>query len=198
MTSLTSATVVMTLSGVPCPSQIRWCLLPVFRRSTGDGQCRLPLLRADVGAVDACSGPVQLAGCVQLGEQDPVQPVEDTGLLPPLQTPPAGLPGAEPEFQGQQLPGDVVAEHVQDALQALPVRHRSRAGSLLGPGRQQRLDQRPQVIVHDPRPGTHTISNGRIVTPVTANQGRSARSCHELEGHRAVIHARRQSCPLPP
>lgn len=37
VTSLTLAAVVMTLSGVPRPSQIRWCLLPVFRRSTGDG-----------------------------------------------------------------------------------------------------------------------------------------------------------------
>lgn len=35
MTSLTFAAVVMTLSGVPRPSQIRWCLLPVFRQSTG-------------------------------------------------------------------------------------------------------------------------------------------------------------------
>lgn len=42
MTSLTLAAVVMTLSGVPRPSQIRWCLLPVFRRSTGDGPVSAP------------------------------------------------------------------------------------------------------------------------------------------------------------
>ncbi len=40
--SLTFAAVVMTLSGVPRPSQIRWCLLPVFRRSTGDGPVSAP------------------------------------------------------------------------------------------------------------------------------------------------------------
>lgn len=28
--------------GVPLPSQIRWCLLPVFRRSTGDGPVAAP------------------------------------------------------------------------------------------------------------------------------------------------------------
>ena len=42
VTSLTLAAVVMTLSGVPRPSQIRWCLLPVFRRSTGDGPVSEP------------------------------------------------------------------------------------------------------------------------------------------------------------
>lgn len=38
---LTLAAVVMTCSGVPLPSQIRWCLLPIFRRSTGDGPVAL-------------------------------------------------------------------------------------------------------------------------------------------------------------
>lgn len=41
--SLTVAAVLMTLSGVPRPSQIKWCLLPVFRRSTGDGPVSAPL-----------------------------------------------------------------------------------------------------------------------------------------------------------
>lgn len=126
MTSLTFAAVVMTLSGVPRPSQIRWCLLPVFRRSTGDGPVSAPLFRADVGAVHACPGPVEAAGRVQLGEEDAVQLVEDPGLLPPLQPSPAGLSGAEPQLRGQELPGDVVAEDVQDALQAQPVSDRPR------------------------------------------------------------------------
>lgn len=42
VTSLTFAAVVMTCSGVPRPSQIRWCLLPVLRRSTGDGPVAAP------------------------------------------------------------------------------------------------------------------------------------------------------------
>ena len=40
--SLMLAAVVMTSRGVPLPSQIRWCLLPVFRRSTGDGPVAAP------------------------------------------------------------------------------------------------------------------------------------------------------------
>lgn len=43
VTSLTFAAVVMTFSGVPRPSQTRWRLLPVFRRSTGDGPVSGPL-----------------------------------------------------------------------------------------------------------------------------------------------------------
>jgi hypothetical protein len=43
-------------------------------------------------------------------------------------------------------------------------------GRPLEPGRQQRLDQRPQAVVHDPRPNTHTIPNGRTVTPITPDQ----------------------------
>jgi hypothetical protein len=46
VTSFTLAAVMMTLSGVPCPSQIRWCLLPVFRPPTGDGPVSGPLFRA--------------------------------------------------------------------------------------------------------------------------------------------------------
>ncbi len=49
VTSLTLAAVVMTLSGVPRPSQIRRCLLPVFRRSTGDGPVPAPPFRPGRG-----------------------------------------------------------------------------------------------------------------------------------------------------
>ena len=53
VTSLTLAAVVMTFSGVPRPSQIRWCLLPVLRRSTGARAVSAPPFRADVWAVHA-------------------------------------------------------------------------------------------------------------------------------------------------
>lgn len=44
VTSLTFAAVVMTFSGVPRPSQIKWCLLPVFRGRPATDRCcaRLP------------------------------------------------------------------------------------------------------------------------------------------------------------
>jgi hypothetical protein len=47
-----------------------------------------------------------------------VQLLEDAGLLPSVQSPPAGLSGAETQLPGQELPGHVPAEDVQDALQA--------------------------------------------------------------------------------
>ncbi len=109
-----------------------------------------------------------------------MQLVEDPGLLPPLQAPPARLSRAEPQLQSQELPGYVVVEHVQDALQTQPIRDGPRPRRLLWPGRQQRLDQRPQVVVHDPRPSAHSIPNGRIITSVTPDQGTSTRSCYEL------------------
>ncbi|CAM5679606.1 hypothetical protein SCALM49S_04462 [Streptomyces californicus] len=61
----------------------------------------------------------------------------------------------------------------------------SRSGTGPGPGRslrprqQQRLDQSPQLIVHDPRSSAHTLTNGRIVTPVAACRDDSARSCYD-------------------
>ena len=62
------AAVVMTLNGVFFPSQIRWCLLPVFARSTGDGPVASPpFFCADVGGIHAGPGPVQGVGRVQLG-----------------------------------------------------------------------------------------------------------------------------------
>ncbi|MDQ1024631.1 hypothetical protein QF035_002213 [Streptomyces umbrinus] len=142
VTSLTFAAVVITLSGVPRPSQIKWCLLPVFRRSTGDGPV---------------SAPPFSRGC-----------------------------GSRPRtLQRQQLPGYVVVQDVQDALQTQPISYRTRPRRLVRPGRQQRLDQNPQVVVHDPRPSAHTPTNGRITPPVTPNQGTSTRSCYELVGANA-------------
>ncbi|WP_367437348.1 serine hydrolase domain-containing protein [Streptomyces celluloflavus] len=80
------------------------------------------------------------------------------------------------------MPGYVVVEDEQDALQTKSVPHRLRPRRPLRPRRQHRLDQRPQLIVHDPRSSTHTLTNGRIITPVTANQDVSARSCYDLIG----------------
>lgn len=38
----------------------------------------------------------------------------------------------------------------------------------------------PQVVVHDPRPSTHTITNGQINQPITPEQDTSTRSRYEL------------------
>jgi hypothetical protein len=57
------------------------------------GRCRSPLFAS---AVHASPRPVEAAGRVQFGPQDPGQLVEDLRLLPTCQASPAGLPGAEP------------------------------------------------------------------------------------------------------
>lgn len=137
-------------------------LPPVDRRRTGAGSL---FFRADVGAVHARPRPVELAGRVQLGEQDPVQPVENPCLLPPVQPPPAGLSRAEPQHERQQLPGYVVVEDEQDALQAEPVPHRPRSrrpirATAAATARSTPTTHRPRSTVEYPhpheRPNRHT------------------------------------------
>lgn len=53
------------------------CLLPGFRRSTGDRPVAArPPFCADVGVVRTRPEPVEFTGRIQLGEQNTVQPVE--------------------------------------------------------------------------------------------------------------------------
>ena len=124
--SLTLAAVVMTRSGVPRPSQIKWCLLPAFRRSTGDGPVAAPS-SSRVRESRPRARPVEFACRVQFGEHDAVQLLDDSGLRPAAQASPTGLSGAEPELWRQELPGDVLTQNAQDALQAQPVWYRSRS-----------------------------------------------------------------------
>lgn len=171
--SLTLAAVVMTCSRVPRPSQIRWRLLPAFRRSTGDGlRGRLPLFHTNVGAVHARAGPVEFADRVQLGEQHPVELVEDSGLLPAIQPPPAGLSGAEPQLRWQELPGHIVEQDVQNALQTESVRKR------LGPGDRSGQGGSSGSISAHKSPST---IHGRVLTPSpTAGSSHRSRSTRTL------------------
>lgn len=136
-----------------------------------------------VGGIHAGSRPVQLVGRGQFSEQA-VRLVEDIGLVPPAQPTPAGLTGTEP---------------VQDALQAQLVVHRPWAGRLLRPRRQQRIDQHPQVVIHDPRPAPHTSLTAESPALVTVGNGVRVR----LRRWRAGTHstepqpAQRPPRPLP-
>lgn len=112
--------------------------------------------RADVGTVHARTGPVEFAGRLQLREQAPMQPLEDSGLLPAIQTPPA-----RPARSRTPAPGKGVARRCSGSGRTgCPAgtagRPPLRARRAFRPGRQQRFDQRPQVVVHDPRPSRHT------------------------------------------
>ncbi len=152
------------------------CVLDVRRSLAGDdGQdpTATRLVAVGVGVValvteqsfEPAAGP---AGAARNG-RDPVDQGEggaDTGpspvdrrLLPPVQATPAGLPRAEGQLRGQELPGYVVVEDEQDTLEAEPVRHRSWPWGPLRPRKQQRLDQRPQLTVHDPRSSMGSVDD---------------------------------------
>jgi hypothetical protein len=65
--------------------------------------------------------PFQLVERVQLGEQQLVQPLPHSGLLPGAKPPPSGHAAAKAELLQQMLPADPGAQHEQDPLQHLPV-----------------------------------------------------------------------------
>jgi len=76
-----------------------------------------------------------------------------TGLVPRGQTPPARHPRTEAQLLWQVLPLDTGVQHEQDPAQGLPIRYpRSPLHQLRTRLGQQRLDERPQFIRHDPRP----------------------------------------------
>jgi hypothetical protein len=86
-----------------------------------------------------------------------VQPLPHPRLLPLIQTTPTGHTRAEAELERQVRPRDPGVQHEQDPLQRLPIRQplptRITEAPLLH--RQQRLDQLPQLVRHDPRRDSH-------------------------------------------
>jgi hypothetical protein len=58
---------------------------------------------------------------MQLGQEQFVQLLPHTGLVPVPQPPPAGHPRTEAQLLRQELPGNAGVEHEQDAGQNLPV-----------------------------------------------------------------------------
>lgn len=108
--------------------------------------------RADVRGVDHRPGPVRLVLRAQLLQQHDMELILDAGLVPCGQPSPAGHAGYEARFLGQVLPLHAGVQDEQDPAQGLPVRH---SMSALDQFRtwcgQQRLDERPQFIRHDPR-----------------------------------------------
>lgn len=178
--SLTFAAVVMKWNGVPRPSQIRWCLLSVFRRSTGDGPVAASPFSRGCGSHPHTRGTSRVrrprsasrAGCGATARK-PSPVASDPAAASRSVRSRTPTPEAE---VARRCPG----ARRTGCLQAQAAGHRLRPRRPLGPGRQQRLDQLPQVVIHDPRPSRHTHPNGQIVTTVTPNQGHSARSCYEI------------------
>ena len=91
-----------------------------------------------------------------------MEPGPDAGLVPIAQAAPAGHPRAATQFLGQHLPGDATLQHEDDAGQGRAIRHAGSAALGLGRlGRQQRGDDRPQVVAdkgfgHPPRLPCHS------------------------------------------
>ena len=160
----------MTLNGVPRPSQIKRCLLLAFRRSTGDGPVSAPPPSRERGdhprtpVTSPVHRPRSAWRAAPGGADRRPRP------SPPVQTPPAGPSRAEPHHQRQELPGHVIAEDEQDALEAETARHRPRPRRPLRPGQQQRLNQRPSSTIH-----------GRVLTPA-----RTAESSHRTQPTRTL------------
>lgn len=78
-----------------------------------------------------------------------------------------------------------------------PVRHRLRPGSLLRPGRQQRLDQHPQDVIHDPCRAltpTRTAESSHRSRPTRAPQQDRVTSSHGLQ-ELSRRHPQTKVCP---
>lgn len=119
-----------------------------------------------MAGVDHRPRPVELLRSPQLLQQDDVKAVPHAGLVPSGQPPPARHARAEAELLGQVLPLDAGVQDEQDPAQSLPVRNPRPPGDQLRTRlRQQRLDQRPQFVRHDPRtrvPLPHEQSNEHL------------------------------------
>ncbi len=94
----------------------------------GSGPFRSPLFRLHVTGVRDRPRPLDLTRRPQLGQQERVQPLPDTGLLPLIHPPVTGRADAEPELERQMPPRDPGVQHKQDPLQRLPIGSRLRPG----------------------------------------------------------------------
>lgn len=110
-----------------------------------------PHFRALTWEESTTQRPVQPGRGVQLGEQDLVQPLPDTGPVPVPQPAPAGH--AQAELLRKVFPLDVRVQDVQGPAQHLAIGDRQTTGVAepAFPLRQEQLDALRQVVRHDPR-----------------------------------------------
>lgn len=178
--SLTFAAVVMTLSGVPFPSQIRWCLLPVLRRSTGDGPVAAPSFSRGRGsrprtrATSRVRRPrsVRRAGggaaVRRLRPSASGSGASSTSVRSRTPVPGAGVARRCPDAGRTECPAGIAGRPPASA----PVTARARAAAAV---RSVPTSRRPRSTAE----ASHDV-NGRIITSVTLDQGASTRSCYEL------------------
>src|SRR5690606_5132811 len=106
-----------------------------------------PLFRRHARAVERRAAPVDPVGQAQAVEDLVVDPVPHARLVPVTQAPPAGHAGSAPHLLGQVLPGDAGAEDEENTSKDLSVRDSGPPTlGLRGLGRQERFDDRPQLV----------------------------------------------------
>lgn len=93
-----------TASGMPCPSTRMRCLLPGLAQSTGLGPLWATPSGPHVGGAHHRTGPVQLPGRPQPGQQHGVQPAPHAGLVPGCKAPPTRHARAEAPVLGAGTP----------------------------------------------------------------------------------------------
>ncbi|KVQ03682.1 hypothetical protein WJ95_23920 [Burkholderia ubonensis] len=74
---------------------------------------------------------IELACCAQLVEYQFVQSVPYAGLLPVVQSPPAGRARAKAQAGRQMVPPYAGLQHEQDAVERSPIRYAWSTGMLL-------------------------------------------------------------------
>jgi hypothetical protein len=128
--------------------------------------------------VPAGPGPVDLVSFRQAVEEQSVQLVPHSRLLPIAQPSPAGHATAAAPLLGQVLPLEARLQDEEDPRERLPIRPRRASALGLGPLRRpQRLDDLPQFIRY-PRL-RHTRSLSQQLT-VLLGALKSCRSCSYL------------------
>ena len=180
-----------TVSGVPRPQTIRWCLEPLRERSTGLGPVLRPPKRPHVRAVDRRSRPVDPLRLIELREQQLVQPLPDAGLLPLAQPPPTGHPEPQPISCGRYSQGIPVCNTNKIPVNTFRSSIRFRPGNRCRPAppgstARPAPTTRPTPTASPSSPSFRT----RLTTPTSSANSGSLLSIGALSGVRSVDQAR--------
>ena len=92
--------------GIGDPMMLTPGLAAVCGIGAGFSPQRLP----QAGAVHTGARPLQAVGRSQFGQQQMMKPLPHAGVMPCLQTTPAGHPGTPPHLLGQLLPWDAALQ----------------------------------------------------------------------------------------
>jgi hypothetical protein len=115
------APVRIAFNGVPAASTMRWCLLPVLRRSVGLGPVFSPMHGPHRGTVGDHAREVEPVGVAQFGQQEVMQLVSHASLLPVACAAPTGHARAAAHFPGQHFPRQAGLQDEQNADQDAPL-----------------------------------------------------------------------------